>query len=258
MPSHQINDKPNLDAAADPQTLALISDCLATVGGTAFNRRFIALAGGPLAADQCTIFAYQPEQTRCYLSYDSRPSGRMRLLAEDYVLRGHAMDPVRPRLLRKSHPDGIAIVPLSKLRHKMSAAYHQEFYEAPGIVDKIAVLAKRGSLGLCLNFYRWAETGPYPADAVVRLASVLTIAGQLALLHYSSSHDQSLENPLLTLSDREREVCHFILKGLATDAIAYEMDVSPHTIATYRKRAYEKLSINSKAALFALCQPQAF
>lgn len=236
--------------------LALVSDCLAAVGSTDFNRCFIALASGPMAADQCTIFSYRPEQTRCYLSYDSRPSGRLRLLAEDYVLRGHAQDPVRPRLLRKSQADGIVIAPLSDLSQQMSAGYRQEFYDTPGIVDKIAVMAKQGSHCLCLNFYRWQESGPYSPDAIQHAKDLLTIAGRLALLHYASSQDETLENPLLTLSEREREVCHLILKGLSTDAIAYEMDVSPHTIATYRKRAYEKLSINSKAALFALCQPQ--
>ncbi len=243
----------NLDVQQQPAVLAQVADCLAAVGQIHFNRCFIALASGPLAADQCTIFSYRPDRTRCYLSYDSRPLGRLRFLAEDYVLRGYAQDPVRPRLLRKSQDDGILIAPLSDLSQHMSADYRQEFYDAPGIVDKIAVMAKAGPLCLCLNFYRWQESGPYPTDTIARFKDLLTIIGRLALLHYASSQDETLENPLLTLSEREREVCHLILKGLATDAIAYEMDVSPHTIATYRKRAYEKLSINSKAALFALC-----
>jgi DNA-binding CsgD family transcriptional regulator len=45
-----------------------------------------------------------------------------------------------------------------------------------------------------------------------------------------------------------------VLDGLTSDAIAWRLDISLNTVKTYRKRAYAKLGINSKTALFTLCK----
>ena len=201
------------------------------------------------------IFSYSQQQPRCFLSYNNRPKGEARALAEKYVVYGHESDPIQDHIQKMSDSDGIEIVPLHDLRSGMSTGYWQDFYEAPGLVDKKAVLASRKGLLLCLNFYRFEETGPYKSRLWSASEALWKIPAQMALMHYQSSEDHSLKDPLLTLSEREQEVCKWILKGLTTEAIAYEMDVSPNTIATFRKRAYEKLSINSKTALFSLCRP---
>lgn len=58
------------------------------------------------------------------------------------------------------------------------------------------------------------------------------------------------------LSARERAVCLGILAGRKAELIAGDIDVAASTVVTYRKRAYAKLGINSRAALFAICQTQ--
>ncbi|NLW05604.1 MAG: helix-turn-helix transcriptional regulator, partial [Pseudomonadaceae bacterium] len=60
--------------------------------------------------------------------------------------------------------------------------------------------------------------------------------------------------PLAFLSERERQVCAAVLQGKKSETIAYELEVAPSSVVTYRKRAYDKLGISSRAQLFALCQ----
>lgn len=241
----------NTDTTA---ALSAVSNCLEKVGSTQFNKAFIDLATGTLEADQCMIFSYGAQSPRCFLSYNNRPKGEARALAANYVVQGSQSDPILSRMKKMSQSDEIEIVTLDTLRPAMSTEYWQEFYDAPGLVDKVAVLASQNGLLLSLNFYRYEETGPYSTHFNHSAEPIWRIAAQFALLHYQPSDDHVLEDPLQTLSEREQVVCRWILKGLTTDAIAFEMQVSPNTVATFRKRAYEKLSINSKTALFALCQ----
>lgn len=53
-----------------------------------------------------------------------------------------------------------------------------------------------------------------------------------------------------TLSDREREVIEMILNGLSVKEIACRLAVGIETVRTYRKRAYQKLELDSKTSLF--------
>lgn len=243
-----------LQGSGDEDALPLISDCLKAVGTTHFNQAFIHLATGALGADQCMIFAHGEKTARCFLSYNNRPKWGTAALAEKYILQGWNRDPIRTRIAGRTGNGAVEVIPLAELAAEMSDSYRDAFFDTPGLVDKIAVLAQRDELVLCLNFYRHAESGPYDAMVTTRSKALWQVAAHMALLHYTSSHDHSLEDPLLTLSERERETCNLILSGLTTDAIAFEMKLRPNTVATYRKRAYEKLSINSRTALFALCR----
>lgn len=51
------------------------------------------------------------------------------------------------------------------------------------------------------------------------------------------------------LSRREAEVCSRILFGISSAGIALELAISEETVATYRKRAYQRLAIGSKHEL---------
>lgn len=237
----------------EKKALEAVSACLEKTGSRQFNPALIDLATGVLGADQCMIFSYGAGPARCFLSYNNRPKGEARALAEAYVTEGSAGDPIRDHMRDLPDEGGVCLVPLEALKQGMDAAYWARFFEAPGLVDKLAIPARKHGLTLCLNFYRYEESGPFGRGFLADAAPVFRSAAHLALLHYHSSDDHSLEDPLLTLSAREEQVCRWILKGLTTEAIAYEMALSPNTISTFRKRAYDKLGINSKPALFALC-----
>lgn len=51
------------------------------------------------------------------------------------------------------------------------------------------------------------------------------------------------------LSPREREIVRMIIKGLPNKYIAHVLDISPHTVATYMKRIFAKLGVNSRVEI---------
>lgn len=62
--------------------------------------------------------------------------------------------------------------------------------------------------------------------------------------------DAKTAQPMLEdLSDRELEVFEYLGRGLTSNEIAEELNLSPKTIDTYRSRAKEKLGLSSNAAL---------
>ena len=61
-----------------------------------------------------------------------------------------------------------------------------------------------------------------------------------------------IENCIVATSHlprREAEVCARILYGLSSVGIALDLTVSEETVKTYRKRAYQRLSIGSEREL---------
>jgi DNA-binding response OmpR family regulator/DNA-binding CsgD family transcriptional regulator len=63
------------------------------------------------------------------------------------------------------------------------------------------------------------------------------------LSHVNTEQQQLLQNPLLRLSAREREVLHFLVAGRTTTEIAAMLVLSKGTVSTYRHRIMEKLEL---------------
>jgi DNA-binding CsgD family transcriptional regulator len=59
---------------------------------------------------------------------------------------------------------------------------------------------------------------------------------------------------LASLSEREREICLHLLRGHTLKSLAAALGIAVSTAETYRKRAYEKLGVSSRAQLVARCQ----
>ena len=54
-----------------------------------------------------------------------------------------------------------------------------------------------------------------------------------------------MANPFLQLSARELAVCKHLLQGHNIKEIAYTMDLRPTTVATYKKRIFEKTGVET-------------
>ena len=64
---------------------------------------------------------------------------------------------------------------------------------------------------------------------------------------------QQLERHAVQLSKRELEVCLGILQGRQAPEMAEQMGVAKTSIATYKKRAFEKLGVSTQQQLFDWC-----
>lgn len=68
-------------------------------------------------------------------------------------------------------------------------------------------------------------------------------------LAYGFSLEKSSTNPVELLSKREYEVLSLIASGQSYKEIAFQLDLSPKTVSTYRTRILEKLNLTTTAQL---------
>ncbi|KQU74512.1 hypothetical protein ASC75_21105 [Aminobacter sp. DSM 101952] len=68
----------------------------------------------------------------------------------------------------------------------------------------------------------------------------------------SEEYARMLKERAPGLTDREREVCVQVLRGLTSEGIALTLGISINTVLTYRKRAYSRLCIGSQNELMRL------
>lgn len=230
--------------------------CLSAIGTQGFNTAFLDIIESVIKADQCMIFSYKGTRPECYLSYAPRQNTAALNSAQRYLRDGFRTDPLQRFIEATKGTRSVQVVNLDDLKDEMPPDYRETFFSARGIIDKMSIICSDGQETLVLNFYRFEENGRFAvSDTSLRLPFWTTIA-HMALLHFSNARLDDLTSPLNSLSAREKSICEAMLNGMTSEAIAWRLDISPSTVKTYRQRAYAKLGINSKSALFALCRPR--
>ena len=231
------------------QYLERIEVCLANLGTDHFVSSYLELVED-LKASQLVIMSNREDGPECLLCRNFNrmtTATRMTLL---YRSKYYRKDPLFRRNL--AQPKGkLEIIEFQSLlgfiKEEDSEAFMRVFKTA-NIADKTAILVSgtRHKLIVSLYFETLQDRTQHKA--------LLSILGWLALLHYETREKETYPRVLEALSDREREVCKGILLGKKAEAIAAELTVATSTVITYRKRAYEKLGISSRASLFELCK----
>lgn len=61
--------------------------------------------------------------------------------------------------------------------------------------------------------------------------------------------DENLDDDQSTLSDREKEIICYVVKGMTNKEIAEQLCISVHTVITHRRNISKKLQIHSPAGL---------
>lgn len=100
-----------------------------------------------------------------------------------------------------------------------------------------------------------------PLDQIKHAAETILQGGSIippellgALLRYvvdRRRRDETVNEVLTELSDREREVFELAASGARKDDIAEELFISPATARTHLQRVYKKLGVHSQAELMA-------
>nr|WP_321455295.1 helix-turn-helix transcriptional regulator [uncultured Cohaesibacter sp.] len=235
--------------------LQLVEQCLSSLGQPAFIDNYLKLVK-KIGAVQSTIFSCHLDRPQCLLSRNLEVSLVGEMVTAIYLSGWYKQDPLYHRI--KEIPPGTQeILYLDDIKGGYSQDYAQAFYSLfkeknpkIGLADRISILAGGNHLHLIMQFYFTHNNLPDPKDPT------LQILGHLAVQHFEITTEKSDEGtpPVLSsLSDREKEVCRGILLGKKAESIAAEMEVAPSTVVTYRRRAYEKLGITSRTALFELC-----
>ena len=116
-----------------------------------------------------------------------------------------------------------------------------------------------------IDLYRRYKDGGFSQADIDKLSSRMPVIGAIMSKFWQMRSDKLAPNPrdnsindiyddfgANVLSNREREVIQYVLRGHSSGSIALNLDISVTTIKTHRKRAYSKLNISSQSELFSM------
>jgi ATP/maltotriose-dependent transcriptional regulator MalT len=109
--------------------------------------------------------------------------------------------------------------------------------EAVELVQESLAIGERLGAGLMVKRAR------------ARLQALGAVPAAVAPLHRRSAHSQAASDGEPSLTARECEVAVLIARGLTNDEIGHSLHISPHTVATYIKRMYQRLGFASRVEL---------
>ena len=245
----------NTTAPTDGLPASALLTLLDSLGEEQFLAQLLDWMHAALGADQCMLFFCAEDKRVSTLLYkDFAQDESARALAHSYISERRYMQDPNFALLKTCPPGELHVLHLDHLSTGMGPSYRRRFFDEPGFKDKLSIIRGHEAGNYYLNLYR--RTGSFgevlgQADDEQRIARLL---GSLLVKHYLLNRKMLAQGPLAFLSQREQQVCQAVLQGKKSELIADELGISLHSVATYRKRAYEKLGISSRAQLFALCQ----
>ncbi len=112
----------------------------------------------------------------------------------------------------------------------------------------VAEALRNGALGYVLKD---AKRGELMEAIRYAAADRRYLCSKLAELAVESLTEQSAEDPIMTLTERELEVIHLVASGLTTSQVADQLFISPRTAEKHRARAMKKLGLESAYDLAA-------
>jgi DNA-binding CsgD family transcriptional regulator len=99
-----------------------------------------------------------------------------------------------------------------------------------------------------IHHMRYDPKSSSKGNAEPQVLFVVTLDG----FRYVLACVPALTSPLeVTLSPREQEITRLVAKGFPNKSIALVLDISPYTVATYLRRVFVKLGVNSRAEMVA-------
>lgn len=244
-----------------PALMALLADCVTTLGNETFGDHLTALLRRSLGVEQCILFAYTRGDAMTYLLVDNsrypKVAGRLARLYAGGLFRQDSNYPRLRQLLQAG--DGPAVAELIPMPEDMSPAYRSHLFAFPDLADKASLVIPSPDTIFYLNLYRDLARGPFGRQDLEALRALTPLIASLIRRHYCRARPAALParhedaKALQALSRRERELCLLLLHGHTLKTAAAELEIALSTVETFRKRAYAKLGVRSKAELLALC-----
>lgn len=132
------------------------------------------------------------------------------------------------------------------------------------IVDRVMLCGRRMDDVYAISLLRSAETGQFGGAELKRLAEVaetfIAACAKHAAIHWDRAKaikgfesvefiEGKLRRTDWGLSNRELQVAARILYGISAVGVALDLGLGEETIATYRKRLYQRLRIGSRHEL---------
>lgn len=143
-----------------------------------------------------------------------------------------------------------------------SRSYREECFTDVSLGSRVSLVRTENDEITRLNIYLRGR-GAFESDAIDQLDAASPVVDSLLRRHAAdctrTSHRlggpeirDRLKDAAPCLTPRELEVCTHIARGLTSEGIALELDISRNTVLTFRKRAYARLNIATQNELMHL------
>ena len=244
----------------------MLENVILSIGSPDFNSVLFGSFERELRTRQVVLYRFgSPDASvapETLMAQDNRTDGCVHSLVHDYVGGYHRYDPMRPHFL--TSPERTVEVGNIAVKQIADTKYAQHLFVEPGIAGKLCVILRRPNDAICLSLYRDRKHNSFGSDDLERIHRIkldLAAAMERHLTLTSPSAPKSCDEiaPALLahprgkfLSSREVAVCTRLLMGYSNEAIALDLNVSFHSVRTYRRRAYLKLGVTSQNELFSL------
>jgi len=146
--------------------------------------------------------------------------------------------------------------------------YLNDCYLRPSVVEKLTLARWAENGWFVLNLYRDSGWGCFTSQEQERIAALSHLLLPLLRKHYQLTAEspklgtqrqarieeltQRMASLNAKITKRECAVCARTAAGLTARTIAQELGIKVSSVLTYRRRAYERLSISSGYELAAL------
>jgi DNA-binding CsgD family transcriptional regulator len=255
------------------ELLSALTRTFQTIGSDKFNEALMAVLNQLLPIDHCVVFTFSENGEAQHLFTQGKMNdNEAERLASDYVEKFHREDPNVQNLAEIGQ--AVFVKSADDWKNKYDPTYRRHFFSDTKLVDKAASIEEIDNDYVYCNFYRMSASGTYSDEDRELIARLIPAATALIAAHYrmcklidpvtekgGGTHVPSLVHNIITkaqkpfdqLTQRERQVCERIVLGYTSEGIGLDLRIKPSSVATYRKRAYDKLKITSQNELFSLC-----
>jgi len=238
----------------------MLEDIIPAIGRNDFGRVAFDLFRQKMDIHHLTIVRYLEGRPAKIFAVESAIDRRGFLAAVDYYMdSAYVNDPFREEFHCSSHRQ---LVTLSvDAEHVADRRMRERLYYARGITAKDSLVIRRPEDVLTLTLYRGMRSTSTNMPLIGRWRGVLAAAVERHVSMVEESVTDKVANvtelleavpTAAPLSPREIAVCGLIVMGHSTESIALNLGISPHSVVTYRRRAYAKLMLSSQNELFML------
>jgi DNA-binding CsgD family transcriptional regulator len=237
---------------------------IGSLGDNAFGRKLITFLNETCGAEHCTVFRFSKQSPFevAAVSRDGTDTAHRQFqlyLAGSYW-RG---DPTMTEALRLVGSSGHSMQ-RTDIRSMPNSEFRNRLYKRTHIRERILLCGGTADAAMGLSILR-SETQGVASDHELSTlgalsSTLISILGKHAHIVEGRSNlsfaltslaeiQRTLEGAAVHLSRREIEVCSRILFGISSVGIALDLGIGEETVMTYRKRAYQRLSIATQREL---------
>lgn len=232
---------------------------LASVIGAIGTADFAAVSAGALCSflgfELMAVFAHRRAANPAVL-FDNFVGAEARRAIVNYTQFTHRMSPILPRMCApgvcRARDFALRLGPGPSVDSRVEWSPDEELgfrtVGWPRRQEEIGLYLSSGTAMIELSFYRARGRHPAPDD---KLRALQELVAPLAAA-FDRHHQLVSPREAVSLTPREREVCHLLLLGCSSTAIALRLNISRHTVKDHRKRIFRKLRVASLGELFAL------